>query len=95
MGRFASTTDEDIACLVQDKDNDNTKKLLVYTSGAISNIFAGKIAMQGYHFFTTRRVSPGYHFFTTRRVSPVFEETLCQSKEKGWESIQQVNTCYS
>ena len=26
MDRFASTTNEDIACLVQEKDNDNTKK---------------------------------------------------------------------
>ena len=63
MDRFASTTTEDIACLVQEKDSDN-----------ISNIFIGKKAMQG------------YHFFTTGRVSPVFEEILCRRKEKGWDT---------
>ena len=45
MDRFASTTNEDIACLVQEKDSDN-----------ISNI------------------------------SPVFEEILCRSEEKGWDT---------
>ena len=25
----------------------------------------------------------GYHFFTIRRVSPVFEESLCRGKRMG------------
>ena len=33
--------------------------------------------------YLQEKAMQGYHFFTTGRVSPV----LCRSEEKGWESI--------
>ena len=44
MDRFTSITDEDVACLVQENDSDNTKTARVY-SGAVSNMFVGGKAM--------------------------------------------------
>ena len=54
MDRLSSITDENIGFLVQEKDSDNTKCI----GGSIPNLFAGKKAMQIFHFSTTGRVIP-------------------------------------